>query len=295
MGPERSHDPGDATDNPFRRLRSRTLIPWVIAGGISLGLVLAFAGSPSTMDPLDSPIAALIAGLALYGLPGAWIVWACRRVDIDLGRLIGRVPAGYNWLPAVGLLATKAMFSFGLWSVAGYGLSQFAPEFLESLLASEDPVVDSPAVISVRMVLLITIIPITGEVLFRGVLLSRWGVKWGIGTGIVVTAVIFALLNLVDAVEATALGVIAALLYLQSRTLIVPIAFHAANNLVAKVVGDALAWEEGLAPAAKLEEIEAMALPGLAMLAVTLPVLVWYIRRNWPSRDAEIPYMRNAG
>ena len=140
MGPERSHDAGDAPDNPFRRLRSRTLIPWVIVGGMGLGLVLAFAGSPSAMAPLDSPIRALISGLALYGLPWAWIVWACRKADVDLGRLIGRVPAGYNWLPA------------------------------------------------------------------------------------------------------------------QSRTLIVPIAFHAANNLVGKVVGDALAWEEALAPAAKLEE-----------------------------------------
>ncbi|WP_420636916.1 CPBP family intramembrane glutamic endopeptidase [Candidatus Palauibacter sp.] len=144
-------------------------------------------------------------------------------------------------------------------------------------------------------ILLITIIPVTEEVLFRGVLLSRWGVKWGIGTGIVLTAVIFGAMNRFDAVEATVLGVVAALLYLQSRTLIVPIGFHAANNLVGKVVGDALAWEEALAPAAKLEEIEAMALPGVAMLAVTLPVLVWYVRRNWPSRDAEIPYTRNAG
>ncbi|WP_419942956.1 hypothetical protein [Candidatus Palauibacter sp.] len=106
MGPELSHDPGDAPDNPFLRLRSRTLIPWVIVGGMGLGLVLAFAGPLSAMDPLDSPIAALISGLALYGLPAAWIVWACRRADIDVGRLIGRVPGGYNWLPAAGLLAT---------------------------------------------------------------------------------------------------------------------------------------------------------------------------------------------
>ena len=211
---------------------------------MGLGLVLAFAGPLSTMDPLDSPIRALISGLALYGLPWAWIVWACRRADADLGRLIGRVPAGYNWLPAVGLLATTVMFSFGWSFVTRYGLSQLAPEFVESLLTSEDAVGDSIAVSVVWPILLITIIPATEEVLFRGVLLSRWGVKWGIGTGIVLTAVIFGGMNRFDAVEATVLGVVAALLYLQSRTLIVPIAFHAAN---------------------------------------------------WPSRDAEIPYMRNAG
>jgi len=26
-------------------------------------------------------------------------------------------------------------------------------------------------------------------------------------------------------------------------------------------------------------------------VAVTLPVLVWYLRRHWPSRGARIPYL----
>ena len=27
------------------------------------------------------------------------------------------------------------------------------------------------------------------------------------------------------------------------------------------------------------------------MVAATLPILIWYVRRHWPSSDAEIPYV----
>lgn len=36
--------------------------------------------------------------------------------------------------------------------------------------------------------------------------------------------------------------------------------------------------------AAELQEIDAMALPGLGIAAVTFPVLVWYLRHHWPGR-----------
>ena len=291
MNPEGAHDPGDALDNPFLRLRSRTLIWWTIVGSIVVFVVAALVALISPLDPMESATSDLVVELALYGLVAAWIVWACRNADIDLGRFVGRVPAGYNWLPAAGLLAITMTFSLGSLSVTFYGLSRVAPELLESLLAFGGPDPDS-MISSVWWVIGgVAVAPVLEEVLFRGVFVSRWGVKWGLGTGIVVSSAIFGILH-VDVAGAVSLGLVASLLYLQSRTLIVPIAFHAANNLVATVPmfmpGPAEPWTL----AAELEEIEAMALPGLAMVVVTLPVIIWYVRRHWPSRDAEIPYMK---
>ncbi|MCY3699102.1 MAG: type II CAAX endopeptidase family protein [Gemmatimonadetes bacterium] len=291
MGPESADDPGDAPDNPFLRLRSRTLIPWAIVGSVAGGVFLVIVSSVTPMDP-DSAIVEFVFALAFYGLLAAWIAWACRRAGIDLRRLVGRVPVGYNWLPALGLLVTTMVFSTGSWFVTAYGLSHLAPGLLEALVTLGETIVDSIAVAVAWAILAVVIGPVTEEVLFRGMLVSRWGTKWGIGTGIVVSAVIFGVLHPVDAAGATAFGFVAALLYLQSRTLIVPIAVHAANNLVATVTEDLFAWGEPWTLAAEVEEIEAMALPGLAMVVVTLPVIIWYVRRHWPSRDAEIPYMK---
>ncbi|WP_419861729.1 CPBP family intramembrane glutamic endopeptidase [Candidatus Palauibacter sp.] len=291
QSPEIAHDPGDAPDNPFLKLRSRTLIWWMIVGSIVVFVVAALAGLISPLDPLESTTGDIVVEVAFYGLVVVWIVWACRNADIDLGRFVGRVPAGYNWLPAVGLLVTTMTFSLGSLSVAFYGLSRVSPELLESLLSVGGPDPDSMISLVWWVIAAVAVAPVSEEVLFRGVFLSRWGVKWGIGTGIVVSSAIFGILH-VDAAGGMASGVVASLLYLQSRTLIVPIAFHAANNLVATAAIFIPASDEPWTFAAELAEIEAMALPGLAMVVVTLPVLIWYVRRHWPSRDAEIPYIK---
>ena len=39
------------------------------------------------------------------------------------------------------------------------------------------------------------------------------------------------------------------------------------------------------------EGVLAEPLIGAALMAVTLPVLIWFLRRNWPGPDAAIPYM----
>lgn len=101
---------------------------------------------------------------------------------------------------------------------------------------------------------------------------------------------LFGVLHMVDSVGATVFGLVAAVLYLQTRTLIVPIAFHAANNMVAGLFEFVDRHSGPFDLTAELKEIEAMALPGLGIAAVTLPVLVWYLRRHWPGRGVGIPY-----
>ena len=162
---------------------------------------------------------------------------------------------------------------------------------MESLIALEVPVPDSIASHVLFAALAIVIAPVVEEVLFRGVFIGRWALKWGLGTAIVVTAVVFGICHLINTAGATAMGLITALLYLQSRTLIVPMVFHAANNLIATLGGFAAGSEEAWILAAELEETEGMLIPGLIMTVATLPVLLWYIRRSWPAREARLPYM----
>ena len=125
--------------------------------------------------------------------------------------------------------------------------------------------------------------PVLEEVLFRGVLVSRWGVKWGVGRAVVASSLLFAFLH-ADVIGVFAFAMIAALLYLRTRTLLVPIVFHAANNLIAVFL-------PGSEHMMDVEQIREGLYPGIAMMVVPLPVLVWYMVRNWPGREAPIPYM----
>ena len=283
--------PEEEPSNPFEALRTRTVIPFAILGLIVLYIVFRIVAGLTPIDPDNPATDELAAMIGFYGALALWILWACRRSGVGVRRLVGRVPNGYNWLPVLGLLVVAGVFSSGMWYVTAYGLSLVSPGLVEAILDASEPALADSVVSAVMWTLIAVVIaPLVEEVLFRGVLVNRWGVKWGLRTGIVASSVLFGVLHLVDTVGGTVFGLVTAVLYLRTRTLIVPIALHAANNAVYAVAELMFPSAGPLVLADELREIESMALPGLGMAAVTLPVLVWYLRRHWPGREEGIPY-----
>lgn len=278
-------------DTPFHKLRTRSLIPFTILAVIGLYVVFRIVASLTPIDPEDPATEVAAFEIMFYGALALWVWRACRRSGAGVRRLVGRVPAGYNWLPVFGILVVTGLFSVGSWYASAYGMWRIAPGVLEGLI-EPGPLTPDGSIAEAVFVFVagVVLAPVVEEVIFRGILVNRLGVKWGVRTGIVVSSVLFGMLHMVDSVGATVFGLVAAVLYLRTRTLIVPIAFHAANNLVAMLLEFVYPAEKPFDLAAELQEIEAMALPGLGIAAVTLPVLVWYLRRHWPGRGAEIPY-----
>lgn len=279
----------DPPDNPFVRLRTRWLILlWVPA--IFMVLVLAtgiirLATGSAFADDAATP--QILSMLAAYGGLVAWLLWACRRAGVELGRLIGRVPAGHDWAITGALLAVTIAFSYGSWELVAWCLSRVAPDLLTWLvqMLPERPA-GNPGHHIFMVLILVGAAPVVEELLFRGVLFSRWGVKWGVRAGIVTSAVAFGLLH-ANVVGIGMVGLVAAVLYFQTRTLIVPIVFHATNNALATVG----MYLPGGSDTAAIADGDGWL--GFLLVFVTLPVLIWYLWRFWPAGDAVIPYLRS--
>ena len=277
-------------DNPFERVRSRWLLPCAFGAAVAVLLLLMLAtgiiglatGGAFGDDDATREILAMLAG---YGGMVAWLLWACRRAGVNLRRLIGRVPAGHDWAVTGALLAVTMAFSYGSWELVAWILSRAAPEVLNWLVQM---LPDRPAgnlghdIFTVLIVVVAA--PLVEEVLFRGVLVNRWGVKWGLGAGIAVSAVAFGILH-ANVIGIGVVGLVAAILYIRTRTLIVPIAFHATNN----TIGAVGMYLPGGSDTAVI--IDGDGWLGFLLVFVTLPVLIWYVWRFWPKRDAAIPYM----
>ncbi|MXX73469.1 MAG: CPBP family intramembrane metalloprotease [Gemmatimonadetes bacterium] len=285
--------PSANPSNPFENLRATTVIPWMIVGTLILvGVFHVFA----LLTPLgagDPQASEVIFGFAIYGALASWIVWACCRSGIPLRRLLGALPGGYNWLSwtrLAALLAVTIGFSYSSWFLFAHVLSIAAPGVLEFLIEALWPESDPGTGYRLAMAVIAVILaPILEEGFFRGILVNRWGSRWGLPTALIASSIAFGVLH-ANPVGIGLVGLIAALLYLQTRTLIVPILFHAANNLVA-TVWDQLAGDAGpLNVAAEIQELREGILFGIGLAAITLPILIWYIRRNWPARDAALPY-----
>jgi membrane protease YdiL (CAAX protease family) len=125
------------------------------------------------------------------------------------------------------------------------------------------------------------------------VLLHRWGLKWGIRPAIVLTSILFGLLHS-NLIGLFAFGVVMSLLYLTTRSLLVPIVAHGINNALSSALD--ILWAPPTTQAANtLAEFRASWWLGVICLLLSAPWVLRYVIYNWPDRQTQLPYFANQG
>jgi len=257
---------------PFAAVRARWL-PLVAIGALVILLVAAalLQGLLGLEGEGDELFAAL-----LYLPLLVWTGWIARRHHINLRAFFRRPRIGRYWWVVAGMTLALFVFSIGAANIT----SALFPDL------TSGAAVTTEAGFPVLLVSLVILPPFVEELIFRGMLLERWAVKWRLGVAIVVQAVVFGVLH-VDPVGAGMFGVVMALMYIRSRTLWVPIAMHAANNgtvlAFVYLAGDSVADEA--AP-----DLAAAMIAGLVLIGLSLPFIVVFLMRNWPSATTLTPY-----
>ena len=287
--------------NPFTRVKFRSLLLWgavsiLVAAGAALALKESY-----DLDFEDPAVIAIAINSWLYGSILLWVLWQTVRQGVDVRRLVGAMPKGYRWLPTLGVLLALALFSLGSVEMVLYYTSLRFPElvatFLEEQLFEDLSTSANPTVYLFALVVsLVLVAPVVEEVLFRGILLHRWTVKWGLGRAVVASSFLFGIGHDFAFFGAFVFGMAMALLYIKTRTLIVPIACHVLHN------GAIVAWvltERGVRgvlgetePPARIsvEELQSDFGFGLLLVALSLPWVAYFAYRNWPRPPARAPY-----
>ena len=285
---------GHRRPNPFENLRSRALVPLVILATIVLLAVSYVVGVLTPLNERDPQVFEVSVQFALYGAIALSIAWVCARWGVGLRRLVGTWPRGYDrraWLRLASLLAVTMAFSYGSALVSLYVLSILNPGLLEFLVEALSTAPDATFGYQLAMAVVIVILaPVLEETLFRGILINRWGTRWGVPAAVIASSIAFGILH-ANPVGIGMAGLVMALLYLKTGTLIVPILFHAANNLLPTLAAFLLDEGAPLDVAAEIRTVREDVFIGVVLVAVSLPILVGYVRRHWPRRDAALPYM----
>jgi hypothetical protein len=189
------------------------------------------------------------------------------------------------------------LFSLGAFQVSYLLLSLIAPDTVTAaleqnlMLAAEDAA--SPTLY--RQLLLLSAIivaPITEEFLFRGILLHRWGTRWGLSAGVILTSILFGVLHS-NLVGLFVFGVVMSLLYLQSRCLWVPILAHGLNNAIASGLEFLTTQMAADVTVNTLAEFRSSWWLGLLCLMISAPGVGRYILNNWPRPSTAMPYLVN--
>lgn len=212
----------------FAQVRVARLWLWPLAGSLSLAIAYVF-----TTRGRDVPFLPLAYVAYAFFLLAA--LRSLREADIQPGELFGLPPDSVkSWLLVI--LLVPVMFTFAamtLWATA-YAASWLSPRFAEYLLKEQNdpgPLGSLGESGSALLIVFVVVVgPVIEEFIFRGLVLRRWIARKSLGRGVVGSSLVFALLHPPFWVGAFVIGVFLSLLYLVTRSLYAPIAFHAMYN-----------------------------------------------------------------
>ncbi len=267
---------------------------------IGIGLVYAYLGVFQLLpwdrsDPLSVPVLVIAVWAALLA-----VVWRqSRRQGLKIRPLFGEKMPQFSLPHAALLVVSTLIFSLGSFSVIFYFLSlafpDYAAQILESDLLGGGQSSQYPQLYNALMLFwLVVYAPVVEELVFRGFLLQRWGVKWGLRRGLIASSLLFGMLHPNNPVGLTLFGFIMGLLYLRSRSLWIPILCHSLNNLTAVGIDRLSIWVSSEpAETATVTSLQETWWTGLILIAISAPFLWQFIRYSWPKPGDDIPYMLN--
>jgi uncharacterized protein len=291
----------DVKSNPFTVIKAREVFYVFLIANVMGTLVLSGLCRLSGIDPKDpfwTPI-----GYSLTVVPWAgWLLWRLRSTGAHLPSFFGKLPKSLRLWRLFGLTIAGLLMSVGTFMLLAYLWYSFSPDSVRYLLdrmtrlkAAMRPT-DSvlPDLTRVMMfVLVVVAAPLCEELVFRGILLQRWATKWNPPIALILTSLLFGALHL-NIVGIGLLGLVAGVLYYQTKSLWAPIALHAMNNTIASL--SLVPFKNLPEPnnSASLETIVAQGwVTGLVCLVVATPWLLRFLIKHWPRQDAPTPYQAN--
>lgn len=291
-------DSKTTADNPFLYFKVRRLILLYLLISLVLGCTLALITGFSGFNPKDPVFEPIIYSLTFILLSLGAIHWLC-RLRINFQRLVGRLPSNFPWLPTVGIVIAILLFSLGSGQLFFYTLSFSNPLLVESLLKQKTFLYGSETfapllhnLLTIIAVLLVA--PITEELLFRGILLHRWTVKWGVTPALLISSLLFGVLH-ANIIGLSVFGVMMGLLYIKTRTLVVPMICHFLNNLTALGLEFTSQGFGNKEPVDILEQLHSNWWVGIVYMTLSAPWLITFMYKNWPKQPLSVPYFTNVG
>jgi len=267
--------------NPFAKIRVRVLALWGLA--YLAGCAALVWGFDFDLQENPAVESALYNGAYLW--PMLWVLWQRRTHQLRIGRLIGPSPRFKGCVISIVWAFPVLLFSMGASWFLIYGLSFVAPGVAEWVL---EPIVEADTfpypLISTLTTLLLA--PVVEELLFRGVIFHRWVEKWGVVKAAWISAIVFALPH-TDWFGGLIFGLAATALYVRFGSLVLAILLHVVNNSIA--MGLFLTSPAWLNPLS-IEDLRRYVWVGGTCLVLSLPWIVWFLRKQRPRSDWRLPY-----
>ena len=278
--------------NPFETLKLRTLVfllllalPTLILTQILFKRIIGFG---------DALVESITLTLWLYGIVMVWMWYQFKRKEISWKKLIGGFPDNFSWGYNLALLVCVLIFNFGSILASVGILSYIFPDFILHFL-NDKPNTHSlfpEAFLIVDTLTTVAIAPFVEELLMRGVFLHRFYSKWGINKALFIAGLIFAIGH-ANIIGMFMVALVLSILYLKYKSLLVPMFFHAMNNITVSLLQLSAGKPEPNVRAT-IQDAQSTLWLGLLLVVISSPLLIRFLIKNWPKKENLImPYQAN--
>lgn len=282
-------------DNPFetsRDLRGRSLL----MVGILTAVVTAVTFFIFFKYSRDSPLPKALSSLFLFGFFFLFNFRGFSRAGLSYSRLFGTFPTWRTlgrcalWVVPLVISAIASIYVLYL------PLSFVFPEFVELWhLEDSTPMIwrDGDNYILANAVNYLTIVlvaPVIEEFFIRGILLTRWTVKWGVTWAILASSIVFGLLH-TNVIGGFCFACVMAIFYIRTKSLFVPIFLHILNNLTAWIAVYFTMDLDTPASYQTIAEFQESWWIGLIALVISVPCVILFWKRYVSKTDWRVPYL----
>ncbi|MEM7590601.1 MAG: CPBP family intramembrane glutamic endopeptidase [Cyanobacteria bacterium P01_A01_bin.83] len=220
------------------------------------------------------------------------------QLQINVKNIVGKLSINYQWLIKLfGLVAIQCCFALGIGILTFSFLSIAVPSFIESLLtdaSKTDSQLSSVPIYynALKLITSVLIAPVAEEFVFRGVLLHVCAARWHIHTAIILSSLAFGFFHF-NPIGVSIAGILLALIYIKTRSLIVSIVAHSMNNIIAIALPFFFAKIiNNYNDIPTLGEVTDMWKIGGILIVVSAPFVFRFIHRQW-SNNISLPYFTN--
>ena len=282
-------------DSPFetrRELRGRRLV----VGGILAFIVTIITVLIFFRHNRSSPLPTALTGLFLYGFFFLFNFGGLSRAGLSYDRLFGTFPAWRTlgryslWVVPFIIVAIAANYLLFL------PLSYVLPEFVKSWYLEDSTIMiwqrgDNYILANaINYLTIVFVAPVLEEFFARGILLTRWTVKWGVPRAILASSIVFALLH-TNFLGAFCFACAMTILYIRTQSLFIPIGLHIVNNLTAWIMESLTLDTDAPVSYETLAEFQETWMIGLITLVISIPCVILFWRRYISNIDWRIPYL----
>lgn len=271
--------------NPFQTMRARYFL--IV---FALLILVARSGDKLLESTFHIENSSFINILIFYILPIIWIVFEYRKHRISFSLLINKNET-FSLVQVLYIAIMLCVFSYGYLILYMYSFAWITPDFIMNAL--REPIVDSTGGYVYQFIMVIFIAPIIGEFVFRGFLLQRFAAKWGTSIAIIVVALLFALLH-VDFLGAVVFSAVLSIVYIRTKSLLMPIAIHMLNNAFV-ICASFLVSREEIMSFADFSNYTTF-FPGFIIFitGLNLVLIFLFVNRKYWSKEVPVIYVEQA-